>query len=91
MIVMIIKSTAKNERKQVLLISVCPKVQYVWITNIMSVFQNWLLSIFFKDFIYLFSRERVHVHRMGEGRVEGEGEADSMLTAEPDIGSILGP
>ena len=36
----------------------------------------------FKDFIYLFDRE----HKQGERQAEGEGEADSPPSREPDAG-----
>ena len=39
---------------------------------------------FFKDFIYLFDRERGE-HKQGAG-AKGEGEARSPLSREPDMG-----
>ena len=42
-------------------------------------------SYFYKDFIHLFKRE--HKQR---GVAEGEGEADSLLSREPDMGLDLG-
>ena len=43
---------------------------------------------FFKDFIYLLEREHVQerAHRQGELPAEGEGEAGSWLSREPDMG-----
>ena len=43
-------------------------------------------NIFFKDF-YFFIWERVRAREM----TEGEGEADSLPSKEPDSGSIPGP
>ena len=40
-------------------------------------------NFFAKDFIYLFERERTS---RGRGRAEGEEEAGSPLTKEPDTG-----
>jgi len=41
--------------------------------------------LFFKDFIYLFERE--HEKRGdSEGEAEEEGEADSPLSKEPNVG-----
>ena len=37
---------------------------------------------FFKDFVYLYDRERAHAG----GIAEGDGEADSALRREPNIG-----
>ena len=44
----------------------------------------FLCVIFLKDFIYLFDRQRSQVGR--EAGREREGEADSLLTREPDVG-----
>ena len=38
---------------------------------------------FFKDFVYLFEKERENEQG---GGTEGEGEADSSLSREPDTG-----
>jgi len=42
--------------------------------------------LFFKDFIYLFARERERTSR-AEGGTEGEGEAGSPLSREPHAGA----
>ena len=39
-----------------------------------------------KDFIYLFDREKECKHKQGELQEEGEGEAGSPLSREPDMG-----
>ena len=50
---------------------------------------NLLIPTFSKkDLIYLRERETEQVNMSG-GRVEGEGEADSLLSREPDIGLNL--
>jgi len=41
-------------------------------------------SVFYKDFIYLSERERERAHKQGE--LQSEGEADSLLSEEPDAG-----
>ena len=43
----------------------------------------WILSFFKKDFIYLREREREHKQ---EGGRDGEGEAESLLNRNPDMG-----
>ena len=46
------------------------------------------LHLFFEDFfflIYLRERERAREHEMGRV-VEGDGEAVSLLSEEPDVG-----
>jgi len=45
---------------------------------------------FLKDFIYLFDRESTHEFEEGGG-AEEEGDADSSLSRESDLGSIPGP
>ena len=47
--------------------------------------KEYFLFIYFKDF-YLFTwdRERERAHKQGEG--QAEGEADSLLSKEPDVG-----
>ena len=45
---------------------------------------------FFKDFIYLFQRKRERKYEgeratTSKGRTEGEGEADSPLSREPNV------
>ena len=40
---------------------------------------------FFRDFIYLFDGESVCMRGCGRGGAEGEGEADSLLSREPDM------
>ena len=42
------------------------------------------MSIFFKDFIYLFGREIEY--RQVEWQAEAEGEAGSLWSKEPDVG-----
>ena len=43
-------------------------------------------SIYFsKDFIYFFDRENVST-QVGEWQAEAEGEANSLLSREPDMG-----
>jgi len=44
------------------------------------------LSLFFKDFIFLRDRERVREELEWKGGAEGEGEADSPPSREPDAG-----
>ena len=39
-------------------------------------------SLFFEDFIYVFEREREH--KEGKQQAEGEGEAGSLLSTEPN-------
>ena len=41
-------------------------------------------GFFFKDFIYVFDRERVSEHEQGR-QAEGGGEAGSLLSKEPDV------
>jgi len=41
-------------------------------------------NFFKKDFIYLFVREREREHKQGEW--QAGGEADSLLSREPDVG-----
>ena len=45
------------------------------------------LSLFFQDFVYLFEKEcvREREHKHGGG-AEGEEEAGSPLSKEPDVG-----
>ena len=38
------------------------------------------------DFVYLFDREREHKHKQVGQLAEGEGEAGSLLSREPDAG-----
>lgn len=47
-----------------------------------------VLFFFFKDFIYLFVRERASEseHRQTEWKAESEGEAGSLRSKEPDVG-----
>ena len=45
---------------------------------------------FFRDFIYLFDGESVCMRGCGRGGAEGEGEADSLLSREPDSPRTLG-
>ena len=47
---------------------------------------NWtgFIYLFFKDFIDLFDREKTCVHKQGELKAEGEGEAGLSLSREPD-------
>ena len=45
-----------------------------------------LIRIFKKRF-YLLERERERKHVLGRG-AEGEGEADSQLSREPDMGTL---
>ena len=44
-------------------------------------------QISFSKNIYLFERERVH--KQGEQQAEGEGEAGSQMSREPDVGFHL--
>ena len=54
--------------------------------NIMDL-KNKANNAFFKDFIYLVETKREQTHKgKREGRAEGEGEADSPLSKEPDAG-----
>ena len=56
-------------------------------THTFSITVFKLSSSFFKDFIYLFEREREGEHeRIGSGRAKGKGEADSLLSRELDPG-----
>ena len=48
--------------------------------------QGSLFIFFKKDFIYLFERERERESMSREGGAEREGEADSLLSREPDVG-----
>ena len=48
------------------------------------VFLNFFIKHIFKDFIYLFERER-REHKWCR-RGEGEGEVDYLLSREPDAG-----
>ena len=41
-----------------------------------------IIFSFFKDFINLFEREKEH--KQGEQQAEGEGEADFLLSREPN-------
>ena len=56
----------------------------------MSFLTTFKLSDYFKDFIYLFEtereRERAHTRGGEWGGAEGEGEADSPLSREADVG-----
>ena len=60
-------------------------VLLIWLS--VSLGQN---EVFFKDFTYLFERERERErdHEWG-GREKGEGEADILLSREPDVGLNL--
>ena len=46
------------------------------------------IFFFFKDFIYLFDRERERerAHKQAERQAKGEGEEGSPLSREPDVG-----
>ena len=44
------------------------------------------IAFFFKDFIYLFERQRVRKHTAGCGAAEAEGEAGNLLSGELDAG-----
>ena len=57
--------------------------KYVRVGYLLSVC-TLLLLLFFKDFIYLFDRERSQVGR--EAGREREREAGSPLSREPDVG-----
>ena len=52
------------------------------------IYTNLALFLSFKDFVclfvYLFDRERKH--KQGECWAEGEGEADPLLSRDPDAG-----
>ena len=47
-----------------------------------------MVFFFFKDFTYLFDRERERksVHKQGEQQAEGEEEPDAPLSKEPNMG-----
>ena len=48
-------------------------------------YTHCFLSHFFKDFIYLFDRERVQERAQAGETAEGEGEAGILLSKEPDV------
>ena len=53
---------------------------------------DFLKKFLIKDFIYF--REREREHKQGERQAEGDGEADSPLRREPNMGldpGTLGP
>jgi len=55
-------------------------------------FLDWFSFLFsFKDFIHLRERERAHTSERAQagGAAEGEGETDSALSREPDVGLDL--
>ena len=66
----------------------------IYISNLFSLSQEMTKKkVFFSKILFIYLRERKHVHMQegGEGGTERESKADSPLSTEPMWGWISGP
>ena len=58
----------------------------IWESPYSKTFLFFILKVLLKDFIYLFDRESEREKAQVGGVAEGEGEADSPLSRESNVG-----